>query len=78
MADKLSTLLAQFPRSTVASGLGATERTVRRWIAGSNSPSATALPRITRFLNQPENLKRLGRRKPVTVDELLSDETRAA
>ncbi len=66
----LSNLLSQFPRESVAGALGASERTVRRWVAGSNSPTGENLGRLIAFLNRPENLRKLGRRKPLTFEEV--------
>jgi transcriptional regulator with XRE-family HTH domain len=72
MSDMLSNLLVRFPRPEVAAALGASERTVRRWAAGTNTPTGSHLARILSFLNRPEHLKKLGRRKPLTLEEIFA------
>jgi hypothetical protein len=62
--------LAKFDPAEVAEAVGATDRSVRRWRSGSNVPAGAHLGRLLSFLNRPENLKKLGRRKPVTFEEL--------
>ena len=70
MSDTLASLLVKFPRAEVALAIGATERTVRRWAAGANVPTGDHLVRILSFLNGPERLRKLGRRKPLTFEEV--------
>lgn len=71
MTEPITTLLRQFPRGEVAEAVGASERTVRRWAAGSHAPQAGHLLAIVAFLNRPEHLKRLGRRRRLTLDDLV-------
>lgn len=78
MTDNLSEALSQFPKGDVATATGASERTVRRWAAGSHEPTGTHLVRILSFLNRPENLKRLGRRRRLSFEEVFGQTGRAA
>ena len=71
MTEPITTLLRQFPRGEVAEAVGASERTVRRWEKGSHAPQTNHLLAIVSFLNRPEHLKRLGRRPPLTLADLV-------
>lgn len=65
-------LLATFTPEEIATATGATGRSARRWRAGRNIPTGANLDRLLSFLNRPENLKKLGRRKPVSFGDLFS------
>lgn len=70
MTEPITTLLRKFPRAEVAAAVGASERTVRRWANGSHDPQSAHLAGIVSFLNRPENLRKLGRRKPLSFEEV--------
>lgn len=57
-------------KQAFAAAVGARPETLSRWLSGENVPSGENLFRILRLLNAPENLRRLGRRKPVAFEEL--------
>lgn len=59
-------------QSELAEGIGVARETVTRWVAGKHSPASDQAASILRFLNRPENLRRLGRRRPVTFEELFA------
>ncbi len=53
----------------IAEAIGAPAETVNRWFNGRHFPSGRHLPALLSFLNQPRVLKRLGRTKPIAIDE---------
>ena len=77
MTEPVTNLLRKFPRAEVAAAIGASERTVRRWANGSHSPQSCHLAAIVLFLNRPENLRKLGRRKPLTFEDVFGQRSAA-
>ena len=64
---------ADVPARTVAAALGLSEPGLSLKLSGRRPFRPEELAGIRDVLNQPANLKKLGRRKPVTVDELLAE-----
>lgn len=62
----------------LAAELGVTRETVSRWINGHHEMPAPQASRLLSFLNRPENLKKLNRRKPVTFEELFGSLAKAS
>jgi len=58
-------------KQDLAEAVGARRETVSRWLGGKHVPSGENLVSLLRFLNRPEHLKRLGRRRPLTLDDLV-------
>lgn len=61
-------------KADIAAAVSARPETLSRWLSGKHVPSGRSSRRLLTFLNRPENLKRLGRRKPVTFEELFTAE----
>lgn len=57
-------------KQAFAAEIGARPETVSRWFSGKNVPSGKNFGRILSFLNRPENLRKLGRRKPLSFEEV--------
>ncbi len=54
----------------LAEAVGVRPETVSRWLAGKNDPWGAHAGRVLSFLNRPENLRKLGRRKPLSFEEV--------
>jgi DNA-binding XRE family transcriptional regulator len=57
-------------RGDAARGIGISRQTLWRMATGKLEPTRPVILRTLSFLNAPENLKRLGRRKPLSFEEV--------
>jgi len=58
------------PKGLMAKEIGISRSYFYDVVTGKRQPTAPVVGRLLSFLNRPENLKKLGRRKPVTFEEL--------
>lgn len=57
-------------RATAAKGIGVSRSTLWRMAEGKLEPTRPVILRTLSFLNRPENLRKLGRRKPLSFEEV--------
>lgn len=57
-------------KTEVAEAVGARPETLSRWLSGTNAPTSEHASALLDFLNRPQHLKKLGRKKPFTFPEL--------
>ncbi len=62
-------------KKDLAAAIGARPETVSRWLSEKHTPSGDNMVSLLRFLNRPEHLRKLGRRRPLTLDDLVGGET---
>ena len=61
-----------------AKGIGIARQTLWRIARGKQEPTRPVIVRTLSFLNRPENLKRLGRKRPLSFEEVFGQAGRAA
>ena len=61
-------------KEEAAKAIGISRQYLWRVLKGKHEPTRPVINSILAFLNQPENLKRLGRRKPVGFEEVFGRE----
>lgn len=61
----------------LAEAVGVRPETVSRWLAGKNDPWGAHAGRVLSFLNRPENLRKLGRRKPLSFEDVFGSKEAA-
>ena len=69
LIDKLST-----PKAEVAKAVGISRGHLHRVLAGQSDPTAAVVGGFLSFFNRPENLRKLGRRKPLSFEEVFGRE----
>lgn len=69
LIDQLST-----PKAEVADEVGISRGHLHRVLAGQSDPTAAVVGGFLSFLNRPENLRKLGRRKPLSFEEVFGRE----
>lgn len=66
------------PKGLMAKEMGVSRSYFYDITSGKRQPTAPVIGRVLSFLNRPENLRKLKRRRPVTFEELFSGKGRAA
>ncbi len=60
-----------------AKGIGIARQTLWRIARGKQEPTRPVIVRTLSFLNRPENLRKLGRRKPLSFEEVFGSKAAA-
>jgi transcriptional regulator with XRE-family HTH domain len=72
LIEKLET-----PKAEVARAAGISRGHLHRVLTGRSDPTSTVVGGLLSFLNNPENLRKLGRRKPLSFEEVFGAEAAA-
>lgn len=74
MVDLTETLKQLGPtQAEIADEVGISRQHLYEISRGKTDPSASVVTRLLSFLNRPENLKALGRKKPLGIEDLFGD-----
>lgn len=74
MVDLTETLKQLGPTQTeIATAVGISRQHLYEISRGNTAPTAPVIARLLSFLNRPENLRTLGRRKPFGFEDLFGD-----
>jgi len=74
MVDLTETLKQLGPtQSEIAAEVGISRQHLYEISRGKTDPTAPVIARLLAFLNRPENLKAIGRRKPLGFEDLFGD-----
>jgi hypothetical protein len=75
----ITTMLAALgkPKRLISQEIGISRSYFYDVIQGRRQPTVTVAGAFLDYLNHPENLKRLGRRRPVTFEELFGSKAAA-
>lgn len=66
------------PKGLMAKEMGLSRSYLYDITSGKRQPTVPVIGRVLSFLNRPENLRKLGRRKPLTFEELFTTKGKAA
>lgn len=62
-------------RKAIAAAVGVSRQHLYEIERGKVEPGSRVIARLLSFLNRPEHLRKLGRRRPLTLDDLVGGET---